>query len=90
MIIIPRFFCEIYCPLKWEIKGYKELIVSYSCTFSCNMLTVMVCLPGCDFISFEIKSYLRYKSIFCHKIALDVELIHFLFERKITFCSRDV
>ena len=48
------------------------------------------CLPGCDVISFEIKGYLHYKSIFCHKIALVVELIHFLFERKIMFCSRDV
>ena len=37
--------------------------------------------------SYILKSYLCYKSIFCHKVALDVQLI-FLFEEKIMFRSQ--
>ena len=37
-----------------------------------------------------IKGYLCYKTIFCHKVALDAKLTNFLFEVKIMFCSRDI
>ena len=39
--------------------------------------------------SSSFKSYLPYKTIFCHKVALDAQLM-FLFEVKIMFCSRDI
>ena len=35
------------------------------------------------------KSYLRYKTIICNKVAPDVQLVNFLFEEK-AFCSRDI
>ena len=34
--------------------------------------------------------YLRYKTIFCHKVALDAQLILFFFEMKIKLRSRDI
>ena len=37
-----------------------------------------------------LKGYLCYKTIFCHKIALDAQLMIFLFEIKIMFCSGDI
>ena len=36
-----------------------------------------------------IKGYLRYKTILCHKAALDARLMNFLFEEKM-FHSRDI
>ena len=36
-----------------------------------------------------LKGYLRYETIFCHKVAFDVQLI-FLFEEKIMFHSPDI
>ena len=33
------------------------------------------------------KDYLHHKTILCHKVALDVQLMNFLFEEKIMFCS---
>ena len=39
----------------------------------------------------EFKGYLRYKTIFYHKVALDVYLmIFFLFKEKIMFRSRNI
>ena len=36
------------------------------------------------------KDYLRYKIIFCHKVALDVRLMNFLFEETIMFRFQDI
>ena len=33
----------------------------------------------------EFKGYLRYKTIFCNKVALDVKLMNFLFEKNVSF-----
>ena len=38
----------------------------------------------------EFKGYLHYKSIFCHNVALDVQLIIFFFEEKLMFRSWDI
>ena len=35
------------------------------------------------------KGYLRYKTIFCNKVALDVKLVNFLFDEKAMLRSRD-
>ena len=40
-------------------------------------------------LQYEFKGYLRYKTILCHRAALDIELMIFLFEEKIMFLSRD-
>ena len=33
---------------------------------------------------------IRYKTTFCHKVAFDVQLMNFLFEAKMIFCSQDI
>ena len=35
-----------------------------------------------------VKGYLCYKIIFCYKLALDIQLMIFLFEEKMFFFSR--
>ena len=37
-----------------------------------------------------VEGYLHYKTILCHKVALDVQLMNFLFEEKIMFHSPDI
>ena len=41
-------------------------------------------------LQYEFEGYLRIKTILCHKAALDIELMIFLFEGKIMFRSRDI
>ena len=38
----------------------------------------------------ELKGYLHYKTILCHKVALDEQLMIFSFEEKIMSRSRDI
>ena len=52
-----------------------------------SLSTLMFTLSG---VLPNIKGYLRYKTIFCHKIALDAQLMNFLFEIKIMFRFRDI
>ena len=42
----------------------------------------------CDFVVYTFKDYLRNKSIFCHKVVLDVQLINFFIWRKNVLFSR--
>ena len=37
-----------------------------------------------------LEGYLRYKTIFCNKVAIDAQSIFNLFEEKIMLCSRDI
>ena len=38
--------------------------------------------PGEIFKKYIFKGYLRYKSIFCHKVAIDVKLMNFFYLKK--------
>ena len=46
--------------------------------------------PSATFVFWNFKDYLHYKTILCDKVALDVELMIFLFEVKIMFPPRDI
>ena len=46
------------------------------------------CLTGSEYASRLLKGYLRYKTIFCHKVALDVYLMNFFIWRKNVSFSR--
>ena len=42
------------------------------------------------FVFLNIKGYLRYKTVLCHKVALDVQLMNFFYlKKKKMFRSRD-
>ena len=46
------------------------------------LLTQSLAVLLTSLVNFLFKGYLRYKSIFCHKVALDVQSMNSLFEEK--------
>ena len=66
--------------MKFSIKDYFS-----KCDQICSFLRIWV-----TFTEKILKGYLRYKTILCYKVAVDAQLMNFLFEEKITFRSREM
>ena len=78
----------LQCISKVNTVFYFLMSLEFITSPAVSELTVdTFCL--CPKFSYLIKGYLHYKTIPCHKVALDVQLI-FLFEEKIIFHPQDI
>ena len=86
---LPFWFWALFNPLKWAYnqKDINQINLNYIIFW--NLARPMYEIFVWISLNLKLKGYLRYRSIFRHKVALDMQLMNFIWRKKM-FCSQNI